>query len=66
MRTSIYAIPAAPTPCRKPGHCVYRDENEICDEPRINKGNSDAACHGMSNKDLLELLTPTQHKGAAG
>jgi hypothetical protein len=30
--------------------------NGYCDDPRINKGNDDAACHRMSNKQLLEYL----------
>lgn len=36
--------------------CPYRDGNSYCDEPRTNKGNSDAACHRMNNKDLLRFL----------
>ena len=56
MRTSIYAIPNSPTRCLLKRECVYRDHEGVCDEPRINKGNSDAACHTMSNKALLELL----------
>lgn len=57
-RVSIGEIPCYPKVCRVPKPCVYR-QGEIggwCDEPRINKGNSDAACHRMNNKDLLKLL----------
>jgi hypothetical protein len=28
----------------------------ICDEPRINKGNSDAECHRFLNKAVLAML----------
>ena len=35
--------------------CVYNADG-ICPEPRINKGNSDAACHKLSNKKLLKIL----------
>lgn len=55
-RLSIYAIPNRPMCCVLPArNCVYR-QNGICDQPRINKGNSDAACHKMSNKALLKEL----------
>lgn len=32
--------------------CVY-NLGTTCLEPRVNKGNSDAACHKMSNRELL-------------
>jgi hypothetical protein len=35
--------------------CVYHVDGS-CDSPRINKGNSDARCHRLSNKALLKLL----------
>jgi hypothetical protein len=55
MRIQIDQIPRTPTPCPVE-NCVYRDDNGICDEPRINKGNSDAKCFRMSNKALLVIL----------
>ena len=48
-------IPALPMVCKIKKPCVYR-VNLICDEPRINKGNSDATCHKMGNKNLIEHL----------
>ena len=41
--------------------CVYNDKEEgnTCDEPRTNKGNSDAKCHYWSNKRLLETIAPS-------
>jgi hypothetical protein len=49
-------IPDAPTPCAWPNACVYRDESGICDEPRTNKGNSDAECHKMPNRQIIGYL----------
>jgi len=54
-RVSIYALPKNNATCDVKAECVYR-VGDICDEPRINKGNGDAACHRMSNKVLLPLL----------
>jgi hypothetical protein len=48
-------IPDQPTPCAWPNACVYRKDG-VCDEPRTNKGNSDAACNRMTNKQLLIYL----------
>ena len=36
--------------------CVYC-KSGLCDEATINKGNSDAACHRMTNKAVLAMLT---------
>jgi len=58
QRVSIRRIPNCPTLCGLGKPCVYRDANGICDEPRINKGNGDAACHALNNKDLLPHLAP--------
>lgn len=62
-RVSIDDIPDYPKVCRVPKMCVYRGLKARalvaagwCEEPRTNKGNSDAACHRMNNKDLLKLL----------
>lgn len=41
--------------CTCPFECVYREDG-ICDDPSINKGNSDAGCHRMNNRNLLEAL----------
>lgn len=56
QRVSIRQVPSYPCVCKVKSFCVYRDEWGSCDEPRINKGNSDAACHKLNNKDLLERL----------
>jgi len=56
-RVSIYQIPSVPHRCCMGGrYCVYRDSRQICEDPRIHKGNSDAACHRMNNQDLLPHL----------
>lgn len=45
------------TPCKCPVvQCVYNEQGE-CDDPRTNKGNSDADCHKTLNKNLLLILT---------
>ena len=38
--------------------CVYRI-NGMCDDPRNNKGNGDAACHRMGNRAIYEKLSDT-------
>lgn len=53
-RVSIYRIPRHEMWCPKE-ECVY-NKSGLCDEPRINKGNGDAECHKMNNKDLLVML----------
>ena len=54
IRVSKYDLPKGFTPC--PYYtCVYSDGG-YCDNPRNNKGNSDAVCHKINNKDLLKLL----------
>lgn len=42
--------------CGVPHDCPYMSSNGYCDDPRTAKGNSDAACHRMGNKELLEYL----------
>lgn len=56
-RISARMLPGVPCDCEHKNGCVYRDGHSICDDPRTNKGNSDAACHLTSNKNLLALLT---------
>lgn len=60
-RVSAYAIPNSPRRCSVGGGCIYRTSFDICREPRTNKGNGDAACHRMNNKDLLPKLVPAEH-----
>lgn len=48
-------LPRVATGCYLDKPCVYRAEG-ICDSPWINKGNSDSACHKMSNKAIYEKL----------
>lgn len=55
FRVSIHQLPKRNAICSMKVECVYRVDG-VCDEPRINKGNSDSACHKMNNKDLLPLL----------
>jgi hypothetical protein len=62
-RVQIAAIPDYPKVCTVPKMCPYRGltattavRADWCEEPRTNKGNSDAACHRMNNKDLLKHL----------
>lgn len=61
MRVSKRALPNTPRQCCVAQPCVYR-VNGQCDEPQINKGNGDAACHRFNNKDLLLQLKPTGEK----
>ena len=53
IRIQKSALPNKPTRCLM--GCVYA-EDETCDAPRTNKGNSDACCHKASNRDLLAAL----------
>lgn len=54
IRLQASDLPSSPTPCPT-ASCVY-NEDGFCDDPRINKGNGDAECHGVSNKALLRRL----------
>jgi hypothetical protein len=54
MRLQTDALPNYPVSCPRLT-CVYNRDSQ-CDEPRINKGNSDAVCHAWSNRRLLEIL----------
>ena len=56
-RMQRYMLPGIPTRCSLARDCVYRVAG-VCDEPKVNKGNSDAACYGMSNKDIADRLEP--------
>lgn len=55
-RLSKRHIPNKPTGCHH-FTCPYNSDGEdgICDNPRNNKGNSDANCHKTSIKDLLHI-----------
>ena len=48
-------LPGIPTLCGLERPCVYRVEG-ICSDPRINKGNGDAACHRMGNRAIYAKL----------
>ncbi len=50
-------LPDASMHCTLPRHCVYRKDG-LCDEPRTNKGNGDAACHRMGNRAIYAALQP--------
>lgn len=63
-RVSKLDIPNYPMACSVQRMCPYRGleattlaRSTWCEEPRTNKGNSDAACHRMNNKDLLKHLS---------
>lgn len=56
IRIGLRNLPRTAAKCGVPKTCVYRDGKGICDMPRINKGNSDSACHKMNNKDVLAAL----------
>jgi hypothetical protein len=53
-RVSKFSLPSWPSACSK-SVCVYNTDG-VCDNVRINKGNSDAACHSMNNKDVLKII----------
>lgn len=57
---TTYYLPLTPTCCHYDKPCVYRDQHLLCDQPRINKGNSDAACFRLRNKDVLGFLSDRQ------
>lgn len=49
-------LPRWPRLCALPKPCVYR-ENGACDDPMINNGNGDSACHRMVRWKINEHLT---------
>lgn len=49
-------LPRSLTPCPM-GQCVYCQAGR-CDDAATNKGNSDAACHRMTNRKVLAMLKP--------
>lgn len=57
-RVSLLDLPSYPSPCGLEKPCAYRQDG-YCDDPRINKGNGDAACHRMLNRDVLAMLRST-------
>jgi hypothetical protein len=54
LRTPKRRIPNWPSRCPFK-ECVY-NQGDYCDDPRTNKGNSDAVCHKMTNKKIIEHL----------
>lgn len=56
MGRRVEPLPRTPRVCALPMPCVYR-ESGVCDDPRNNKGNSDAACHRMVKWKINEALT---------
>ncbi len=52
-------LPSTWSQCATKRYCVY-NVGGLCDDPRNNKGNSDAACHTESNRSLLSRLQPAQ------
>jgi ABC-type dipeptide/oligopeptide/nickel transport system ATPase component len=57
IRIQLRNLPRQPTECRFTMACPYRVER-ICDDPSVNKGNSDAGCHKMTNRLVLAALNP--------
>jgi hypothetical protein len=59
-RVQWYEIPRTPRPCvyGAARNCVYC-ENGICEDPQISKGNGDAKCHRLSNKEVVKMLKET-------
>jgi len=55
-RVQKWSIADRPMVCILNKPCVYRDVENVCDEPRTNKGNGDSACHRLANKYLIALL----------
>ena len=55
-RVSSRMLPGCPMFCSIGKDCVYR-VSMICDDPRNNKGNGDAKCHRMNNRDVLAALS---------
>ncbi len=55
-RVQSHMLPNSWTQCQT-RRCVY-NTGGLCDMPRINKGNSDAACHRMGNAALFAWLEP--------
>lgn len=61
MRVSKYQIPTTESGCLLWSvECIYRDGFSLCDDPRTNKGNSDAACHKMANAGGWRALSRFQ------
>lgn len=60
-RMQARELPGREMRCNLEKFCVYR-QNRLCDDPRNNKGNGDAACHKMGNRAIYEKL---EYPGAA-
>jgi hypothetical protein len=56
IRVQAHRLPSRPRRCPI-SRCVYCVE-EICDAPRINKGNGDATCYRWTNRRVLTMLEP--------
>jgi len=62
-RVTRRSIPGKPSICDM--DCVYAESETYapkgcCDDPRTNKGNSDAKCYRMNNRDIVEYLYQCQ------
>jgi len=55
LRVSIDRIPNYPVPCDY-ALCELIHAHRTCPNPRDNKGDRRAICHGMSNRELLKNL----------
>lgn len=56
MRFQQRDIPSKPYNCNRKD-CVY-NRSLVCDEPRLNHGNSDAKCFYLTPKAVIEMLIP--------
>lgn len=55
IRVSAGFLPREPSHCPQDS-CVYNAKG-VCDDPRTNRGNSDAACHKQRVAKLLDSLS---------
>lgn len=52
------SIPSTPMMCWYVDRCVYGKEGGgVCQDPRTNRGNSDAICHGVRPKMVMLWLS---------
>lgn len=59
-KTQSDGLPCKPCACHEYA-CIYND-GVNCDDPGINKGNSDARCYKWTNKELIEHLERSKER----
>jgi hypothetical protein len=50
------SLPTSPTKCSYSGCAYYKEGAGVCSSPRLNRGNSDAACFRTPPKKVLAWL----------